>query len=411
MKKNLIMITKVKNEADIIEYFLRYHSNIFDRIIVIDNGSLDGTYEIVKALIEEGLPIDLINEAYSDFDALRFANQYTKKFSERYKAKQVVLMDADEFLMAEDNSNPRIILEELSEEIVHYYYWKTYLYAKQKKCFSLDTYGEYRDEKGEKFTKIIVPGKIIQKAEILIEAGNHDCHLVNINSEELKKEYHNDLKFCHFPVRSLMQYKKQILLNTIDMISNPHVNNHTGSHWKEMLNDISIGNVDLKDISLHYAFYEGNDCYNGKITSYFPIVLKYEEIVETSLETILLKHAELQAMKLKILRNSYEKKERKKQIVIWGTGYLSEKMKQRIPEEYSVQVYVDNDKQKEFTLFDGKVVVTPEKIRFIQFDLIVIASEKYKNEIYAQIKDLMPYCDEKKIISLERMILDTYDIP
>ena len=44
MKKNLIMITKVKNEADIIEYFLRYHSNIFDRIIVIDNGSLDGTY-------------------------------------------------------------------------------------------------------------------------------------------------------------------------------------------------------------------------------------------------------------------------------------------------------------------------------------------------------------------------------
>ena len=127
MKKNLIMITKVKNEADIIEYFLRYHSNIFDRIIVIDNGSLDGTYEIVKALIEEGLPIDLINEAYSDFDALRFANQYTKKFSERYKAKQVVLMDADEFLMAEDNSNPRIILEELSEEIVHYYYWKTYL--------------------------------------------------------------------------------------------------------------------------------------------------------------------------------------------------------------------------------------------------------------------------------------------
>ena len=116
-------------------------------------------------------------------------------------------------------------------------------------------------------------------------------------------------------------------------------------------------------------------------------------------------------MKLKILRNSYEKKERKKQIVIWGTGYLSEKMKQRIPEEYSVQVYVDNDKQKEFTLFDGKVVVTPEKIRFIQFDLIVIASEKYKNEIYAQIKDLMPYWDEKKIISLERMILDTYDIP
>ena len=195
------------------------------------------------------------------------------------------------------------------------------------------------------------------------------------------------------------------------MISNPHVNNHTGSHWKEMLNDISIGNVDLKDISLHYAFYEGNDCYNGKITSYFPIVLKYEEIVETSLEKILLKHAELQAMKLKILRNSYEKKERKKQIVIWGTGYLSEKMKQRIPEEYSVQVYVDNDKQKEFTLFDGKVVVTPEKIRFIQFDLIVIASEKYKNEIYAQIKDLMPYWDEKKIISLERMILDTYDIP
>ena len=77
---NIIMITKVKNESDIIESFLRYHSYIYDNILVIDNGSIDGTYEIVNALIKEGLSIELVSEAHSDFEEFRFANLYTRKY-------------------------------------------------------------------------------------------------------------------------------------------------------------------------------------------------------------------------------------------------------------------------------------------------------------------------------------------
>ena len=78
--KKLGLITKVKNEADIIEYFLRYHAQFFDSILVIDNGSIDGTYEIINSLIDEGLPIMLIDEAASEFDAYKFANKYTYNF-------------------------------------------------------------------------------------------------------------------------------------------------------------------------------------------------------------------------------------------------------------------------------------------------------------------------------------------
>ena len=56
----IVSITTIKNEADIIESFVRYHQNIFDLMIILDNGSTDDTSYILNELINEGLPIKVI---------------------------------------------------------------------------------------------------------------------------------------------------------------------------------------------------------------------------------------------------------------------------------------------------------------------------------------------------------------
>jgi len=56
-KLKLVSISMVKNEEDIIESFVRYNLNIFDEMILLDNGSSDNTLNILNSLKRENLPI------------------------------------------------------------------------------------------------------------------------------------------------------------------------------------------------------------------------------------------------------------------------------------------------------------------------------------------------------------------
>ena len=56
-KKQIFSISMVKNEIDVIESFVRYHINIFEGMIFLDDGSTDKTVKILNFLKKEGLPI------------------------------------------------------------------------------------------------------------------------------------------------------------------------------------------------------------------------------------------------------------------------------------------------------------------------------------------------------------------
>ncbi|MGL4404931.1 MAG: glycosyltransferase, partial [Notoacmeibacter sp.] len=56
------------NEEAYIEECLRSGSH-FDEIIVVDSGSTDKTLEIINRLKEDGLPIQLIQKAWSGYAA------------------------------------------------------------------------------------------------------------------------------------------------------------------------------------------------------------------------------------------------------------------------------------------------------------------------------------------------------
>ena len=97
-------ISMVRNEADVIEAFVRYHAEIVDELIVVDHRSVDGTDETLRALMAEGLPLRVRAE---DSPMQRQNVVMTGLMREAVVdggADWVLPVDADEFVIAPQGS-------------------------------------------------------------------------------------------------------------------------------------------------------------------------------------------------------------------------------------------------------------------------------------------------------------------
>lgn len=104
----------LRNEADIIESNLRHHfASVIDEAIVIDNGSTDGTLELVAGLAED-LPIQLASEIGPMYQADRVTRM--ARLATLQGADWVLPIDADEFWVAAGGSF-RHVLEETPAEV------------------------------------------------------------------------------------------------------------------------------------------------------------------------------------------------------------------------------------------------------------------------------------------------------
>ncbi len=85
----------VRNEADVIETNLRHHfASVIDEAIVLDNGSTDGTLELVAELAED-LPIQLASEVGAVYQSDRMTR--LARLATLEGADWVLPIDADEF--------------------------------------------------------------------------------------------------------------------------------------------------------------------------------------------------------------------------------------------------------------------------------------------------------------------------
>lgn len=93
----LVAVSIVKNEADIIEAFVRHTHAWVDRHLVFDHDSTDGTRAILQALRAEGLPLELFtDDALGNLQQAR-SNHLVRLAAER-GADWILPLDADEIL-------------------------------------------------------------------------------------------------------------------------------------------------------------------------------------------------------------------------------------------------------------------------------------------------------------------------
>lgn len=86
--------------------------------------------------------------------------------------------------------------------------------------------------------------------------------------------------------------------------------------------------------------------------------------------------------------------------IIYGLGMRFEEY--LISSDYNIEdivAFADKSKDKQGEIIDGIVVVSPEELTDIEYDVILVSSEKYYEDIKMELKKIG--CDEKKIKMLE----------
>ena len=127
MEPKIVGIVMVRDEADVIETFVRYHLQFCDEMIITDNLSSDGCSEILEAMAAEGARINLLHDRRSGFFQPAVTTQMLRTAARELKADWVLALDADEFLATDSGRGIRQILEEFPLREPIRIPWRTYV--------------------------------------------------------------------------------------------------------------------------------------------------------------------------------------------------------------------------------------------------------------------------------------------
>jgi glycosyltransferase involved in cell wall biosynthesis len=227
----IIGVVRTLNEDDIIEAVLRHHLAEMDQVIVLDDGSNDRTAEIVKGLIGEGLPIELIERRCVIFDE---SNRNTFLFDyarNKHGATWVIFFDADEFV---DTRGVGVSL-------------RSYLQEVQQSVDGVQIrLVNYIDAASDNADEVIVPKRMVWRhktphdvykimmralSDVTIHAGNHNAH--RDDGKPLNIIQEPNIVLAHYPRRSGWHdiYKWVIGRLKITAAGTRETSAGTGSHY------------------------------------------------------------------------------------------------------------------------------------------------------------------------------------
>lgn len=203
----------VKDEADVIRQTVEHMLKQVDHIIISDNASTDGTYEILKSLPVE-LRRDLGVGYYQSIKTTALAHE-----AGRQGAEFVVAFDADEFWRASDGiSTVRDALERLRPKTM----------IAEAQWITHNPNGTTTKERLPKVACRYHPN-------LVIDQGNHFAHY----GKPVEKAI-GLLKVDHYPWRNPEQALRKIRNGIAAYRAAPDLPEKYGTHWKELARVLEI---------------------------------------------------------------------------------------------------------------------------------------------------------------------------
>jgi len=257
-----IGISIVKNEADIIESFVRHNLQFLDGIVIFDNRSTDSTRLILKMLMREGLPVCLCDDyEYAYLQSEKMTN-LLKRVSSAIPVDFIIPLDADELIECQNYDEFETILSSIEPSGIGFCPWKTYVLSpelanSQSKTVELDRFSFCRDRELPQYYKVILRNSNTYIDDLVLAQGSHEI----ISGYDLPKTKLANISLAHFPVRSKAQILKKAVFGELayQIRDSQQKTQHSqqGYQWRSLFQRLMSGGElsgsELVNISLNYA--------------------------------------------------------------------------------------------------------------------------------------------------------------
>src|SRR4051812_31657957 len=237
----IVAVTRVRNEMDIVEAFVRHHARHCDKIVVLDDGSTDGTYELLMDMAEEGLPLVVLSEPVIGYQQSRYMTRLMQAARQKFGADWILPLDADEFVEPRNGMLLSDVLRNQAPGVLELK-WSNFVWRPE-----FEGSGEnnpvlrmpIRTAPRHDHTKVLIHASVIDDTACLAQ-GNHD---LTVGSERVPAQSFDSVRLCHYPIRSIAQYAGKVAIGFLQYAACPDWNGQWGFHYVSAFDSLARGGL------------------------------------------------------------------------------------------------------------------------------------------------------------------------
>ena len=218
-------VAMVRNEADIVEVFVRHALGVLDGLVVADHASSDATPRILASLCDERLPLTVKRSEHAGYLQSETMTALAREAFARHRADAVLALDADEFPRVRSRARFEDAIGGLPPGHVGLAAWPLYVpplmsgYDIVPQLRAARRLGAPLLPPVSLHRKVVLGAAFAAAPEAALSMGNHGAMLggdprtaTPMPAVDLDPDV---VEVCHVPVRSLPQFVVKIAVKRL----------------------------------------------------------------------------------------------------------------------------------------------------------------------------------------------------
>jgi hypothetical protein len=249
----------VRNECDIIEAFVRHHAAVLDQLYIVDNGSSDGTLEILERLSASGFSIKLRRDKSVAYYQSVATTGSIKAALEDEPWGCVFPLDCDEFLLVNDRKALEAEIACLAPDEAGLLVSDQYAPTESDDTAESDPVVRIVHRIVSEpalplfHGKAVAPYHLASSPAVAMGEGNH--HIL-VPDRRTPERWLTKARIAHFPVRSTDQFVSKVVTTRLAWLSRadyqPYLGHHIAMFYEQLRDHSEIVPLHLLDAAFTY---------------------------------------------------------------------------------------------------------------------------------------------------------------